>query len=101
MKVVEDEDGEVSRGEVGEIVTGGHNVMRATRPARRDRRDDPRCWFQTRDMARVDADGYLFIVDRNKDMVIRGGYSLYPGEVEEILYQHPAGPRSRRDRYPA
>jgi long-chain acyl-CoA synthetase len=47
-------------------------------------------WFHTGDMARVDEDGYFFIVDRKKDMIIRGGYNVYPREIEEVLYEHPA-----------
>jgi long-chain acyl-CoA synthetase len=47
-------------------------------------------WFHTGDMARRDADGFYFIVDRKKDMIIRGGYNVYPREIEELLYEHPA-----------
>jgi long-chain acyl-CoA synthetase len=47
-------------------------------------------WFRTGDIARVDEDGYYFIVDRKKDLIIRGGYNVYPREVEEVLYEHPA-----------
>jgi len=47
-------------------------------------------WFHSGDLARVDEDGYYFIVDRKKDMIIRGGYNVYPREVEEVLYEHPA-----------
>jgi long-chain acyl-CoA synthetase len=47
-------------------------------------------WFSTGDMAKVDEDGYFFIVDRKKDMIIRGGYNVYPREIEEVLYEHPA-----------
>jgi long-chain acyl-CoA synthetase len=47
-------------------------------------------WFHTGDMATVDDDGYYFIVDRKKDMIIRGGYNVYPREIEEVLYEHPA-----------
>ena len=47
-------------------------------------------WFHTGDMAQVDEDGYFFIVDRKKDMIIRGGYNVYPREIEEVLYEHPA-----------
>jgi long-chain acyl-CoA synthetase len=47
-------------------------------------------WLHTGDMARVDEDGYFFIVDRKKDMIIRGGYNVYPREIEEVLYEHPA-----------
>ena len=46
-------------------------------------------WLHTGDMARVDEDGYFFIVDRKKDMIIRGGYNVYPREIEEVLYEHP------------
>jgi long-chain acyl-CoA synthetase len=91
MKVVDGDDNDVPQGEVGEIVIRGHNVMKgyfkrddATEEAMRGG------WFHTGDMATVDEDGYFFIVDRKKDMIIRGGYNVYPREVEEILYQHPA-----------
>jgi long-chain acyl-CoA synthetase len=47
-------------------------------------------WFRTGDLARVDADGYFYIVDRKKDLIIRGGYNVYPREIEEVLYEHPA-----------
>ena len=47
-------------------------------------------WFRTGDMAKVDEDGYFFIVDRKKDLIIRGGYNVYPREIEEVLYEHPA-----------
>jgi len=47
-------------------------------------------WFKTGDMATIDEEGYFFIVDRKKDMIIRGGYNVYPREVEEVLYEHPA-----------
>jgi long-chain acyl-CoA synthetase len=90
MKVVDDGGNEVRRGEVGEIVIRGHNLMKgywnqpdATAHAIRDG------WFHTGDLARVDEDGYFFIVDRKKDMIIRGGYNVYPRELEEILYRHP------------
>jgi long-chain acyl-CoA synthetase len=72
-------------------VIRGHNVMKgywrrpdATAAAIRDG------WFHTGDLARVDEEGYFFIVDRKKDMVIRGGYKVYPREIEEVLYEHPA-----------
>ncbi len=91
MKVVDDEGNEVPQGEVGEIAIRGHNVMKgywqredATAEVMRDG------WFHTGDMARVDEDGYFFIVDRKKDLIIRGGYNVYPREIEEVLYEHPA-----------
>jgi len=92
MQVWDDKGNELPPGEVGEIVIRGHNVMKsywsradATREA--IAKDG---WFRTGDMAKVDADGYFFIVDRKKDLIIRGGYNVYPREVEEVLYEHPA-----------
>ena len=91
MKVIDEEGNETPPGESGEIAIKGHNVMRgyrqrpdATREAIRDG------WFRTGDVARVDEDGYFFIVDRKKDLIIRGGYNVYPREIEEVLYEHPA-----------
>jgi long-chain acyl-CoA synthetase len=76
--------------EVGEIVIRGHNIMKgyyrrpeATREAIIDG------WFHSGDMGRVDAEGYYFIVDRKKDLIIRGGMNIYPREIEEVLYGHP------------
>ncbi len=90
MRVVDEDDKEVEQGEVGEIVIRGHNIMKgywerpeATEEAMRGG------WFHSGDMARVDEDGYFFIVDRKKDLIIRGGYNVYPREVEEVLYEHP------------
>jgi long-chain acyl-CoA synthetase len=78
-------------GEVGEIAIRGHNVMKgywqrpdASMAAIRDG------WFHTGDMARRDEDGFYFIVDRKKDLIIRGGFNVYPREIEEVLYEHPA-----------
>jgi long-chain acyl-CoA synthetase len=91
MKVVDDDGKDLATGEVGEIVIKGHNVMKgywnkpdATAEAIKDG------WFHSGDMAKVDDDGYFFIVDRKKDMIIRGGYNVYPREIEEVLYEHPA-----------
>jgi long-chain acyl-CoA synthetase len=91
MKVVGEEGEDLPAGEVGEIAIRGHNVMKgywrrpdATAEAVRDG------WFHTGDLAKVDDEGYFYIVDRKKDMIIRGGYNVYPREVEEVLYEHPA-----------
>ena len=91
MQVWDDDGNEVPQGEVGEIVIRGHNVMKgywgradATAEVFKDG------WFASGDMATVDEDGYFFIVDRKKDMIIRGGYNVYPREIEEVLYEHPA-----------
>jgi long-chain acyl-CoA synthetase len=91
VRVVDPEGKDLPAGEVGEILIRGHNVMKgywqrpeATAEAVVDG------WFHTGDLARADSEGYLFIVDRIKDLVIRGGYNVYPREVEEVLYEHPA-----------
>ncbi len=91
MKVVDDDDNDVAQGEVGEIVIRGHNVMKGYL-GRADATEEVMKggWFHSGDMATVDEDGYFFIVDRKKDMIIRGGYNVYPREIEEILYEHPA-----------
>jgi long-chain acyl-CoA synthetase len=91
MKVVDDDGAEVAQGEVGEIVIRGHNVMKGYwgRPEATEETLSGG-WLHTGDMARVDEDGYFFIVDRKKDLIIRGGYNVYPREVEEVLYEHPA-----------
>ena len=91
MKIVDEDGKEVEQGEVGEIVIKGHNVMKgywnkpdATEETIKDG------WFYSGDMGKVDEDGYFFIVDRKKELIIRGGYNVYPREVEEVLYAHPA-----------
>ena len=90
VKIVDNEDNPVPSGEVGEICVQGRNVMKgylnqpeATREAMKGG------WFHTGDLGRIDADGYIFIVDRKKDMIIVGGLNVYPREVEEVIYQHP------------
>jgi long-chain acyl-CoA synthetase len=91
MKVVDDDDRDLPQGEPGEIVIRGHNVMKGywQRPdATADTIRDG--WFHSGDIATIDEDGYFFIVDRKKDMIIRGGFNVYPREVEEVLYEHPA-----------
>ena len=91
MKVVDKDGDEVAQGEPGEIVMRGPFVMKgywdndeATAEVMQDG------WFHTGDIATVDDEGYFFIVDRKKDLIIRGGYNVYPREIEEALYEHPA-----------
>ncbi|MGG3911806.1 long-chain-fatty-acid--CoA ligase [Peribacillus simplex] len=90
-KVVDEFGKELPRREVGELVVQGPNVMKgyfgmpkATSTAFNDG------WFYTGDLATMDEEGYIYIVDRKKDIIIVGGYNVYPREVEEVLYQHPA-----------
>ena len=91
MRVVGEDRNEVPQGEVGEIAIKGHNVMKSywNRPeATEEAIADG--WFLTGDMAYVDEDGFFFIVDRKKDMIIRGGYNVYPREIAEVRYEHEA-----------
>jgi long-chain acyl-CoA synthetase len=90
VRLVDQEDRDVETGELGEIVIRGHNVMKgyynrpeATAEAMRNG------WFHTGDIARQDEEGYFYIVDRVKDMIIRGGFNVYPREIEEVLMTHP------------
>jgi long-chain acyl-CoA synthetase len=92
MRVVDDQRQEVAQGDVGEIAIRGHNVMKGywNRPEATAEAIDDEGWFYTGDMARIDEDGCFFIVDRKKELIIRGGYNVYPREIEEVLYEHPA-----------
>jgi len=94
MKLINDDWSDV-KGEdgdaIGEIAIKGHNIMKgyhgrpeATAEAIRDG------WFRSGDLGRKDEDGWYYIVDRSKDMIIRGGFNVYPRELEEILMEHPA-----------
>lgn len=90
MRVVNADGEELPDGEIGEIVIRGENVMRGywRRPeATAEAMFDD--WFRSGDLGVRDHDGYFSIVDRKKDMIIRGGYNVYPREVEEVLYEHP------------
>jgi len=91
MQVWDDDGNELPQGEVGEIVIRGHNIMKgyykrpeATAAALRNG------WFHSGDLGLIDSDGYVAIVDRKKDMILRGGCNVYPREVEELLMTHPA-----------
>jgi long-chain acyl-CoA synthetase len=91
IRLVDEDGADVAEGEPGELVMRGRFVMKgywdrdeATEEVMRDG------WFHTGDIATRDEDGYFFIVDRKKDLIIRGGYNVYPRELEEVLYTHPA-----------
>jgi long-chain acyl-CoA synthetase len=91
VRCVDENDTEVPRGERGEVVMRGHNVMKgyykrpeATAEAFRNG------WFHSGDIGIMDEEGYLQIVDRKKDMILRGGYNVYPRELEEVLMTHEA-----------
>jgi long-chain acyl-CoA synthetase len=93
MRLINPEPGswEDAEGDVGEIAIKGPNIMKgyydrpdATAEAIHDG------WFRSGDLGRKDEDGWYYIVDRSKDMIIRGGYNVYPREIEEVLMTHPA-----------
>ena len=91
MRLVDDEGRSVPEGEIGEIAIRGHNVMKGywgNPKATAETMTEG--WFRTGDLAKVDSDGYYHIVDRKKDLIIRGGYNVYPREIEEVLHEHPA-----------
>jgi long-chain acyl-CoA synthetase len=91
LRLVGLDDAGVPTGEVGEIAIRGHNLMKGYWGREQATREAiPDGWLRTGDLARQDEDGYFFIVDRKKDLIIRGGYNVYPREVEEVLYEHPA-----------
>jgi long-chain acyl-CoA synthetase len=93
VRVVDDQDRPLPPGpeNIGEIVIRGHNVMKGYYKAPEATAEAFRGgWFHTGDLAYADEDGYLFVVDRKKDLIIRGGFNVYPREVEEVLYAHPA-----------
>jgi len=92
MRVVDLDGVEVPQGEAGQIQIRGHNVMKGywNLPDATKETITADGWLNTGDVGRVDEDGYFYIVDRTKDMIIRGGYNVYPREIEEVLYEHPA-----------
>ena len=91
VQIFDDSDNPAPTGEVGEVVIRGQNIFKgyykrpeATAEAMRGG------WFHSGDLGRVDDEGYVQIVDRKKDMILRGGFNVYPREIEEVLYAHPA-----------
>jgi len=91
IKVVDESDKEVPTGEVGEILISGHNVMKGyyNNPKATAEAFKGTTWFHSGDLGIMDEDGDLFIVDRVNDMIIRGGFNIYPRELEEVLITHP------------
>ncbi|MBX7255751.1 MAG: long-chain fatty acid--CoA ligase [Candidatus Hydrogenedentes bacterium] len=91
MRIMRDDGSFADVGEVGEIVIRGHNVMKGyyKKPVATEEAILSG-WFHSGDLGRVDEDGYFYIVDRLKDLIIRGGMNIYPREIEETLYSHPA-----------
>ncbi len=91
VQVVDGEDQPLPAGERGEVVIRGHNVMKGYYNRPQETAEAFRNgWFHTGDIGVIDADGYVAIVDRKKDMVLRGGMNVYPREIEDVLMSHPA-----------
>ncbi len=89
--VIDDEGRVLPPGEVGELAIKGPQVMKGYYKMEEETAKTlVNGWLLTGDMAKMDEDGYFYIVDRKKDVIIAGGYNIYPREVEEVLYEHPA-----------
>src|SRR5262249_15975786 len=91
VRIVDDQGHTLPPGRDGEVLLRGPNIMKgyyrnpeATAAALRDG------WLYTGDIGKLDEEGYLYIVGRKKEMIIRGGFNVYPREIEELLYEHPA-----------
>ncbi len=91
VNVVDSDDNRLPAGEVGEVIIRGHNIMKGYygKPEETKAALKEDGWFYTGDLGKLDEDGYLYIVDRLKEMIIRGGFNIYPREVEEVLMSHP------------
>ncbi len=90
LRIVNDNDKEVHPGNPGEVVTRAANIMRGYLNLEDDTIEVLRNgWFHTGDVGKIDADGFLYLLDRKKDMVISGGENIYTSEVEAVLYKHP------------
>ncbi|MFC6599207.1 long-chain-fatty-acid--CoA ligase [Kitasatospora paranensis] len=91
LRVLDPDGAEVADGRTGEIAVRGHNVMKGYwRNPTATAEAIPDGWFRTGDLGVRDPDGYFRIVDRKKDLIIRGGFNVYPREIEEVLHEHPA-----------
>ncbi len=91
VKIVDDEWEELPPGEIGEIAVRGFNVMKKyyNKPEKTDEVLDEEGWYYTGDLGKLDEDGYVYVTGRKKDMIISGGFNVYPREVEEFFYTHP------------
>ena len=91
VRIVDDDGGDVPLGELGEIIMRGHNVMLGYRNMPEATAEVLRNgWLHSGDVGRLDDDGYLYVVERKKDLIIRGGFNILPRDVEEVLHEHPA-----------
>ena len=91
IRMVDEDDNEVGPGEVGEVCVRSKTIMKGYWKAPEATEESLRGgWFHTGDMGRLDEDGYLYIVDRKKDLILRGGFNVFPRDVEDVLLEHPA-----------
>ncbi|MDQ0214930.1 acyl-CoA synthetase (AMP-forming)/AMP-acid ligase II [Oikeobacillus pervagus] len=92
LKIVDKNRKEVSRGEVGELACRSLGLMKSyyNMPEQTKEVVDEAGWFYTGDLATMDEEGYIRIVGRTKEMIIRGGYNIYPREIEDVFYEHPS-----------
>ncbi len=91
LRIVDEEDNDVAPGDVGEIIARGPNVFKGYWKREKETAEAMRGgWFHTGDLGRVDEEGYYFIVDRKKDMIVVSGYNVYPIEIENVIMRHPS-----------
>ena len=91
LLIVDENDQPVPPGEIGEVIARGPNIMQSYYNMPEETQNALRNgWLHTGDMGRLDEDGFLYIVERKKDLIIRGGFNIYPRDVEEVLNSHPA-----------
>ncbi|GAC1398329.1 MAG: fatty acid--CoA ligase family protein [Ktedonobacteraceae bacterium] len=91
IQIVDEHDNPQPTGEIGEVVARGPNVMKGYYNMPQETKEALRNgWLHTGDMGRFDEDGYLYIVERKKDLIIRGGFNIYPRDIEEVLTTHPS-----------
>lgn len=90
VRIVDHKDRDVPAGDIGELICRGPNVMKGYYKDRKATLEALRGgWLHTGDLAKMDEEGFVYIVDRKKDMIVSGGENIYPREIEEVLYHHP------------
>jgi acyl-CoA synthetase (AMP-forming)/AMP-acid ligase II len=90
VRIVDEQDRDLPPGDVGELICRGPNVMKGYYKDQKATQEVlKKGWLHTGDLARMDEEGFIYIVDRKKDMIVSGGENIYPREIEEMLYHHP------------
>jgi len=91
VKIVDEQMQDVPVGVAGELLVNGPNVSSGYYKLPEDTaKTFVNGWLRTGDIAKMDEDGYLYLVERKKDLIIRGGFNIYPRDIEEVIYKHPA-----------